>query len=116
MRRFWKGKRCGAKPMVQLSDMGEPSPIAERVMEAVAYDGGRPSFGALQERMHVQSPTAQLLARVPVTYHVFDVLHLGEHSTLPLPYRERRDRYRTQHADARFRDEVVAGAAVHYER
>lgn len=59
--------------------------------EVVAYDGGRPSFGALQERMHVQAPGAQLVARVPVTYHLFDVLHLGQHSTLALPYRERRD-------------------------
>jgi bifunctional non-homologous end joining protein LigD len=60
--------------------------------EVVAYDGaGRPSFGQLQERMHVRDPSAHLVARVPATYHVFDVLHLGAHSTLPVPYTGRRD-------------------------
>jgi bifunctional non-homologous end joining protein LigD len=58
--------------------------------EVVAYAAGRPSFAALQERMHVRAPSPQLAARVPVTYHVFDVLHLGAHSTLGLPYAERR--------------------------
>ncbi len=60
--------------------------------EVVAYDDrGRPSFGALQERMHVRAPSPHLVGRIPVTYHVFDVPHLVRHSTLPLPYRERRD-------------------------
>lgn len=31
MRRRWNGSRCGAKPMVQLSDMGDPRPMTERV-------------------------------------------------------------------------------------
>jgi bifunctional non-homologous end joining protein LigD len=59
--------------------------------ELVAYHDGVPHFGALQERMHVRNPSAQLVARVPVTYYLFDVLHLGQHSTLGLPYTQRRE-------------------------
>jgi bifunctional non-homologous end joining protein LigD len=60
--------------------------------EIVALDeAGRPSFARLQERMHVRSPGPALLARVPVGYHVFDVLHVDGRSTVDLPYRRRRD-------------------------
>ena len=46
--------------------------------EVVALDGGRPSFGALAERMHVQDRRkAERLATVrPVTLMVFDLLRL----------------------------------------
>lgn len=61
--------------------------------EVVALDGqGRPSFERLQSRMHLASPSAvKRRARdIPVTYIVFDLLWLEGHSTLALPYRERR--------------------------
>jgi bifunctional non-homologous end joining protein LigD len=59
--------------------------------EVVALDrSGRPSFGQLQARMHVQHPSRDLLARVPVTYLVFDLLHLDGTSLLAQPYDERR--------------------------
>jgi bifunctional non-homologous end joining protein LigD len=58
--------------------------------ELVAIAGGRPSFAALQHRMHVRRPDPGLVAATPVTYMVFDVLHLDGRSTLTLPYRERR--------------------------
>jgi hypothetical protein len=58
--------------------------------ELVAVAGGRPSFAALQHRMHVRRPDPGLVAATPVTYMVFDVLHLDGRSTLTLPYRERR--------------------------
>jgi bifunctional non-homologous end joining protein LigD len=59
--------------------------------EIVAFDrAGRPSFGQLQARMHVQHPTRELLERVPVTYLVFDVLHLDGRSLLGATYDERR--------------------------
>ena len=59
--------------------------------ELVAFDeAGRPSFGELQNRMHVQSPSRDLLARVPVSLLVFDLLHLDGTSLVPLPYDERR--------------------------
>jgi bifunctional non-homologous end joining protein LigD len=59
--------------------------------EVVAFDAqGRPSFGELQARMHVQHPSRDLLARVPVTYLVFDLLHLDGTSLLTATYDERR--------------------------
>jgi bifunctional non-homologous end joining protein LigD len=53
---------------------------------------GRPSFHALQGRMHL-SRTRSLPARMraaPVTLMVFDVLHLDGASTVHLPYTQRR--------------------------
>jgi bifunctional non-homologous end joining protein LigD len=63
--------------------------------EIVAFDSrGRPSFGALQPRMHVGSATqAKRLAKeTPVTYMIFDLLWLDGHSLMGLPYTERRAR------------------------
>jgi bifunctional non-homologous end joining protein LigD len=61
--------------------------------EVVAFDDtGRPSFGKLQTRMHVAS-AAEVRRRaetVPITYVVFDLLHLDGHDVTPLPYVERR--------------------------
>lgn len=61
--------------------------------EVVAFGADRRvSFGALQPRMHVTSASAarRLSQQVPVTYLAFDLLHLDGHSTLGLPYTERR--------------------------
>jgi bifunctional non-homologous end joining protein LigD len=61
--------------------------------EIVALDAnGRPSFERLQRRMHVESESAirRLRQDVPVAYAIFDVLWLEGHSTLDLPYEERR--------------------------
>ncbi|TDV50943.1 DNA ligase D [Actinophytocola oryzae] len=60
--------------------------------EIVALSDGRPSFPALQQRMHVHNDRqARSLANsVPVTYLVFDVLHLDGRSCVDLPYTERR--------------------------
>jgi bifunctional non-homologous end joining protein LigD len=63
--------------------------------EIVAFDSeGRPSFGALQPRMHVGSraQAKRLAATTPVTYVIFDVLWLDGHSLMGLPYLERRER------------------------
>jgi len=60
--------------------------------ELVALDAaGRPDFGLLQHRMHVRTPPAQLVARVPVSYLVFDVLALDDASLLAEPYDRRRE-------------------------
>lgn len=62
--------------------------------ELVAMDTeGRPSFGALQQRMHVTKPAdvQRLRREVPVTYLVFDLLHLDGRSLLALPYSHRRE-------------------------
>ncbi|MQA87764.1 MAG: DNA polymerase LigD [Streptosporangiales bacterium] len=60
--------------------------------EVVAFDRhGRPSFEALQKRMHVADPAARgLTVEVPVTYVVFDLLYLDGISTLRVPYEQRR--------------------------
>jgi bifunctional non-homologous end joining protein LigD len=59
--------------------------------EVVAFDeAGRPSFGELQARMHVQRPGRALLDQVPVSFLAFDVLHLDGRSMLAVPYDDRR--------------------------
>lgn len=59
--------------------------------ELVAFDdAGRPSFAALQHRMHVPAPGRVLLARVPVSLLVFDVLQVEDTSLLAQSYDERR--------------------------
>ena len=63
--------------------------------EVVALDDrGRPSFGALQRRMHLASESAvrRLARAAPVTYMIFDLLWLDGHSLMHLPYVERRER------------------------
>ncbi|MEV4566569.1 non-homologous end-joining DNA ligase [Nonomuraea sp. NPDC049419] len=61
--------------------------------EIVAFDdAGRPSFEALQPRMHQRNPAAvaALTRTVPVTYMAFDILHLDDAVTVARPYTERR--------------------------
>ena len=61
--------------------------------EIVAMDEqGRPSFGALQSRMHVTNAAQvrRLVDTTPVTYLVFDLLYLDGRSLLDLPYVDRR--------------------------
>jgi bifunctional non-homologous end joining protein LigD len=55
-------------------------------------DSGRPSFERLQRRMHLGSESAirRLAQSTPVVYMIFDLLHLDGHSTMSLPYEERR--------------------------
>ncbi|MGQ0574564.1 MAG: non-homologous end-joining DNA ligase [Pseudonocardia sp.] len=60
--------------------------------ELVALDAaGRPDFGLLQHRMHVRKPPADLVARIPVSYLVFDVLALDGAALLVQPYDRRRE-------------------------
>src|SRR5512139_3623082 len=76
----------------------ELAELAGLVTEAVLLDGelvsvdeqGRPNFGLLQYRMHVQAPTPRLLREVPVLFYVFDLLHHAGASLLDLPYLRRR--------------------------
>jgi bifunctional non-homologous end joining protein LigD len=61
--------------------------------EIVAFDdSGRPSFEALQTRMHLSTEAAakRRAREVPVTYVAFDLLWLDGYSTLTLPYSDRR--------------------------
>ena len=62
--------------------------------EIVAFDEHRrPSFAALQRRMHVGSAAqaGRLAKDAPVTYMIFDLLWLDGHSTLALTYQQRRE-------------------------
>jgi bifunctional non-homologous end joining protein LigD len=70
--------------------------------EVVAFDaGGRPSFEALQPRMHLRSAAAvrRRAQATPVTYVIFDLLWLDGHSLTTLPYAERRARLATLKLD-----------------
>jgi bifunctional non-homologous end joining protein LigD len=59
--------------------------------EVVAFDAsGRPSFGVLQARMHVQRPAPVLLEHTPVSLLLFDLLHDGDRSLLRERYDDRR--------------------------
>ncbi len=58
--------------------------------EVVVFDGDRPSFGRLQNRMHVDAPSGALVAQHPVVYLIFDLLALDGRSTVELPYHARR--------------------------
>ena len=63
--------------------------------ELVAFDAqGKPSFGRLQERMHVREgrALARLQKSVPVVFAIFDLLYLDGESLIALPYGERRAR------------------------
>jgi bifunctional non-homologous end joining protein LigD len=62
--------------------------------EIVALDAsGRPSFGTLQQRMHVADPVAarRLAGEVPAIFFAFDLLQLGDVPLLEQTYVERRE-------------------------
>lgn len=70
--------------------------------EIVAFEDGRPSFGRLQQRMHVRGKAElrRLAAQVPVTFVVFDVLRRYGVDLTARPYRERRatlERFAEEH-------------------
>ena len=59
--------------------------------EVVTFDErGRPSFQRLQRRMHVRSPSPELLREVPVEAILFDLLWLDGELLTGRPTRERR--------------------------
>ncbi|MGN6372249.1 MAG: DNA ligase D [Solirubrobacteraceae bacterium] len=80
----------------------ELRPLAEQLAEReavldgeiVAFDEhGTPSFARLQRRMHLGSHSSirRLAREQPVTYVIFDLLHLDGHDVMRLPYLERRE-------------------------
>jgi bifunctional non-homologous end joining protein LigD len=61
--------------------------------EVIAVDkSGRPSFELLQGRIGLNSEAdiKRKMKEIPVGYVIFDLLYLDGHSTMPLPYAERR--------------------------
>jgi bifunctional non-homologous end joining protein LigD len=59
--------------------------------EIVAVRDGRPDFGLLQSRMHHAHPGRALLHTVPVSYYIFDLLHLDDRSLPTQTYTRRRE-------------------------
>ena len=89
-----KGNQATAR-YPELAELAALLPGREAVLdgEVIATDErGRPSFGALQERMPLQRPAeiAAAVRRTPVTLMLFDVLWLDGRSLLEQPYRQRR--------------------------
>ena len=79
----------------ELRGLGEALGSLQAVLdgEIVALDqSGRPSFEALQPRMNPAAPSRvrRLAEAIPVTYMIFDLMHLDGHSALEIPYSERR--------------------------
>jgi bifunctional non-homologous end joining protein LigD len=79
----------------ELASLGEAFGHIDVVLdgEVVALDeAGHPSFGRLQHRMHITSPAdaARRAADVPVELVLFDVLQVGDRSTVGLPLSDRR--------------------------
>jgi bifunctional non-homologous end joining protein LigD len=58
--------------------------------EVVSFDGAATSFARLQQRIHVLKPSAELIARVPVFYYIFDLLYCDGADTRDRPLRERK--------------------------
>jgi bifunctional non-homologous end joining protein LigD len=59
--------------------------------EIVTVGGnGRPDFGLLQQRMHLRPPSPELVARIPISYYVFDLLDLDGHRLVAQSYERRR--------------------------
>jgi bifunctional non-homologous end joining protein LigD len=85
--------------------------------EVIAFDDdGRPSFGALQGRMHLarESAVRRLAKENPVTYIAFDLLWLDGRSLMDRPYLDRRAALRALLADGerwQVPDHVVGGGA-----
>jgi bifunctional non-homologous end joining protein LigD len=81
----------GAYP--ELAELGDVLASGRAVLdgEIVALDAeGRPSFAALQQRMHVRAPSAALVEGTPVRYYLFDLLYLDGEDTTGQPYHVRR--------------------------
>jgi bifunctional non-homologous end joining protein LigD len=60
--------------------------------EIVAFETGSTltNFHRLQQRMHIDKPSADLLKKVPVFYYLFDLLYLNGHDLRPLPLQQRK--------------------------
>jgi bifunctional non-homologous end joining protein LigD len=77
----------------ELAGLAHQAGTREMVLdgEIAAFAAGRPSFAALQRRMHVAAPSPRLRAAVPATYLVFDIMELDSESLVSEPYAGRRD-------------------------
>ena len=58
--------------------------------EIVVFEGDRPSFQRVLQRLNVERTTQALVDQNPAVFIVFDLLRLDQTSLLDLPYRNRR--------------------------
>jgi bifunctional non-homologous end joining protein LigD len=89
--RLWS--RAGRDVTAAYPELGALAAASSRKTldgEVVALVGARPDFSRLQHRMHVVSPPPGLLAAVPVTFIVFDLLRVGDRDLVASPYARRR--------------------------
>ena len=64
--------------------------------EVVSFDRDQTSFAHLQQRIHVAHPSAELRARVPVFYYLFDIMYSAGQDVRARPLRERKELLRRQ--------------------
>ncbi len=64
--------------------------------EVVSFVGDVTSFERLQQRIHVSRPSAELQARVPVFYYLFDIMCSDSTDVRQRPLRERKELLRKQ--------------------
>jgi DNA ligase D-like protein (predicted ligase) len=64
--------------------------------EVVSFVGDTTSFERLQQRIHVAKPSAELRARIPVIYYLFDIMCSAGTDVRQRPLRERKDLLRSQ--------------------
>ncbi len=58
--------------------------------EIVVFEGDRPVFQRVLQRLNVDRPNQALIAANPAVYIVFDLIRLGDNLLIDLPYRTRR--------------------------
>jgi len=87
--------------------------------EIVAFDDGQTRFARLQQRLGVRHPGPDLLAAVPVSYFIFDVLWADGRDLRPLPLRERKRILRdllTFDGPLRFTEHVDTDGEAYYRQ
>jgi bifunctional non-homologous end joining protein LigD len=82
----------GTYPEVRAAVAAQPAGELLLDGEVVAYDGEQTSFGRLQQRLGVATPSPEQLAANPVVYCVFDLLELDGEELTGRPLIERRAR------------------------
>lgn len=63
--------------------------------EIVAFEGENTSFRRLQDRLHIKDEELARQSSTPVSYYIFDCMHLDGYDLKPLPYRDRRQALRS---------------------
>jgi bifunctional non-homologous end joining protein LigD len=58
--------------------------------EIVAFKSGANSFAMLQQRMQIKHPTPELIRKVPVRFHLFDLIYLDQYDLRRLPLEQRK--------------------------